>query len=68
MNLYFPLAVPLTGTPSTRIFLPDAIGEMLTTLIARVDRLERPRVAEEPPPHTPAPDAEGIWRGEDFQI
>jgi serine O-acetyltransferase len=48
--------------------LPDAIGEMLITLIARVDRLEKPTVAESPPPHTPAPDAEGIWHGEDFSI
>ena len=48
--------------------LPDAIGEMLITLMARVDRLEKPSVAEEPPPHTPAPDAAGIWHGEDFSI
>ncbi len=48
--------------------LPDAIGEMLITLIARVERLERPCAAEEPLPHTPAPDAEGRWHGEDFSI
>jgi serine O-acetyltransferase len=48
--------------------LPDAIGAMLATLMARVDRLEKPTVADEPPPRTPAPDAEGIWHGEDFQI
>ena len=48
--------------------LPDAIGAMLTTLMARVDRLEKPSAAEEPLPHTPAPDAEGIWHGEDFSI
>jgi hypothetical protein len=49
-------------------YLPDAIGAMLTTLIARVDRLEKPTVAEPPPPRTPAPDAAGIWHDEDFQI
>jgi hypothetical protein len=41
---------------------------MLITLMARVDRLEKPSTAEEPPPHTPAPDAAGMWHGEDFSI
>jgi serine O-acetyltransferase len=48
--------------------LPDAIGAMLTTLMARVDRLEKPAGGEPPPPRTPAPDSEGFWHDEDFQI
>jgi serine O-acetyltransferase len=49
-------------------YLPDAIGAMLATLMARVDRLEQPSPTEAPPPRTPAPDAAGIWHDEDFQI
>jgi serine O-acetyltransferase len=48
--------------------LPDAIGAMLTTLMERVDRLEKPSAAGQTPPHTPAPDAKGLWHEEDFSI
>jgi len=48
--------------------LPDAIGAMLTALAERVERLEKPAMAEKAPCHTPAPDAAGIWHEEDFSI
>jgi len=48
--------------------LPDAIGETLISLIARMEQLEQKLDGEEP--HQPAlhaPD-HGIWHGEDFSI
>ncbi len=47
--------------------LPDAVGTMLMTLMARVERLESAAPVE-PAPHTPCPDAQGVWHGEDFSI
>ena len=48
--------------------LPDTVGATLMTLMARVDRLEKLPGAAETPPHTPTPDEQGSWRGEDFSI
>jgi serine O-acetyltransferase len=48
--------------------LPDTTAAMLMTLMARVDRLEKPLRGPGPPPHTPAPDDQGLWHGEDFSI
>jgi serine O-acetyltransferase len=48
--------------------LPDTVGATLMTLMARLDRLEKLPGAAEAPPHTPAPDEQGSWRGEDFSI
>jgi serine O-acetyltransferase len=47
--------------------LPDTIGATLTTLMARVDRLEK-FAGDGEPPHTPIPDEAGAWHGEDFSI
>ncbi len=47
--------------------LPDTIGATLTTLMARMDRLEK-FAGDGEPPHTPIPDEEGAWHGEDFSI
>jgi serine O-acetyltransferase len=47
--------------------LPDTIGATLMTLMARVDRLEK-FAGDGEPPHTPVPDEEGVWHGEDFSI
>jgi serine O-acetyltransferase len=47
--------------------LPDTIGATLTTLMARVDRLEK-FAGDGEPSHTPVPDEEGVWHGEDFSI
>jgi serine O-acetyltransferase len=47
--------------------LPDTIGATLTTLMARVDRLER-FTGDGESPHTPTPDEAGVWHGEDFSI
>jgi serine O-acetyltransferase len=48
--------------------LPDTIGTTLASLMARVDWLEKFAGSGEPPPHTPVPDKEGVWHGEDFSI
>ena len=48
--------------------MPDMIGTTLLTLLARVDRLEKSSGAVEPAPHSPEPDREGTWHGEDFSI
>ena len=46
--------------------LPDMIGATLTALQERLDRLEHG--SAEPAPHSPRPDEEGLWHGEDFSI
>lgn len=48
--------------------LPDTLGAMVMTLMSRVDRLEQSAPPEATPPHTPCPDSEGVWHGEDFSI
>lgn len=48
--------------------LPDMIGATLTTLMARVDMLERSAGVTETVPHTPAPNSDGLWSGDDFSI
>jgi serine O-acetyltransferase len=48
--------------------LPDMIGATLMTLMTRVERLEKEIEIGEPAAHTPTPDAEGLWHGEDFSI
>ena len=48
--------------------LPDTVGTMLMTLMARVERLEASTPGGEPPAHTPAPDAQGVFHGDDFSI
>jgi len=44
------------------------IGATVVMLIERVNRLERGIPQEVAPPHTPGPDAQGAWQGEDFSI
>jgi serine O-acetyltransferase len=46
--------------------LPDTVGTMLMTLMARVERLEAS--TGEPPAHTPVPDEQGVFHGDDFSI
>ena len=48
--------------------LPDTVGTMLMTLMARVERLEGSTAAGEPPAHTPVPDEQGVFHGDDFSI
>ncbi len=48
--------------------LPDMIGATLTTLMARVDLLERSAGVAETVPRTPAPNSDGLWSGDDFSI
>jgi serine O-acetyltransferase len=49
--------------------LPDTIGVTVNSLLDRLDRLEQAMPgATGAPPHTPAPDAQGAWHGEDFSI
>ncbi len=52
--------------------LPDTLGVSVTSLLARVDELERQferhhHEALRPLPHVQAPEA-GTWHGEDFSI
>lgn len=48
--------------------LPDTIGATLNSLIERLDRLEGTAKEAGPLRHTPGPDEQGAWHGEDFSI
>ncbi len=48
--------------------MPDTLGATVASLLARIERLEKNVPPGEPPPHTPEPDAQGAWHGEDFSI
>jgi serine O-acetyltransferase len=48
--------------------LPDTVGTMLMTLMARVERLEGSTTSGEPLAHTPVPDEQGVFQGDDFSI
>jgi serine O-acetyltransferase len=62
--------VPEADPDLQHTILPDTVGATLTTLMMRMDRLERLAAgsAAEAAPHTPAPDEQGLWHGEDFSI
>jgi serine O-acetyltransferase len=62
------LHLPSTPLDLQHELLPDMIGTTVIKLLERVDQLEKLAHAEEPPPHSPRPDEEGAWRGEDFSI
>ncbi len=48
--------------------LPDTISATLTTLMTRVDQLEKSAGVDGHRVHTPAPDAQGNYDGHDFSI
>lgn len=48
--------------------LPDTIGTSLMALMQRVEQLEKQAKTDESLCHSPAPDAQGTWHGEDFSI
>ena len=60
--------LPSTPLDLQHELLPDMIGTTVIKLLERVDQLEKLAHAEEPLPHSPRPDEEGSWRGEDFSI
>ena len=59
---------PQDGLDFHHEVLPDMIGATVAMLIERVNRLERGTSLAGAPPHTPGPDAQGAWQGEDFSI
>ena len=48
--------------------LPDMVGATLTTLMERIELLEKSAGTVNGGAHTPVPDAHGLWHGEDFSI
>jgi len=60
--------LPSTPLDLHHELLPDMIGTTVIKLLERVDQLEKLAHAEETLPHSPRPDEEGAWRGEDFSI
>jgi serine O-acetyltransferase len=59
---------PLDDPDFQHTVLPDTIGTTLMTLMTRVERLEKSTGVEESREHTPVPDEQGLWHGEDFSI
>ena len=59
-----PPTIPTCSIP----VLPDMIGATLMTLMTRMERLEKEMDVGEPATHSPSPDEQGFWHGEDFSI
>jgi serine O-acetyltransferase len=59
---------PMDDPDFQHTVLPDTVGATLATVLERLARLEKSAGVDETAAHTPTPDAQGLYHGEDFSI